>query len=146
MSGTKIDFLAALSKRYGSIRKLEKSLSLYEVGEGAARVYIRYSKVHSRNQTFYGLREEDLQKLEGFPSVVCFLWDSQPEPLLVPFSEYEGVFQSTSPAGDGQYKAQVYLKNDGTELYIAGAGRFNVEAHFGWDGLNSLIDSAKSCS
>lgn len=142
-NGTKTDFLAALSKRYGSIRKLEKSLSLYEVGEGAARVYIRYSKVHSRNQAFYGLRQEDLQRLEGYPSVVCFLWDGQAEPLLVPFSEYEDVFQSTSPAGDGQYKAMVYPKDDGTELYITGAGRFNVEAHFGWEQLDALIDSVK---
>jgi hypothetical protein len=118
-------------------------LSLYEVGEGAARVYIRYSKVHRRNQTFYGLRQEDLQRLEGYPSIVCFLWDGQAEPLLVPFSEYEDVFQSVSPAGDGQYKAMVYPKDDGTELYIAGAGRFNVEAHFGWEPLDALIDAAK---
>jgi len=60
---TKADFLEELSQRYGSIRKLENSLSLYEVGDGAARIYIRYSKVHRRNQTFYGLREEDLKKL-----------------------------------------------------------------------------------
>jgi hypothetical protein len=72
---TKADFLEELSQRYGSIRKLENSLSLYEVGDGGARIYIRYSKVHRRNQTFYGLREEDLKKLEGYPAVVCFLWD-----------------------------------------------------------------------
>ncbi len=143
---TKADFLEELSQRYGSIRKLENSLSLYEVGDGAARIYIRYSKVHRRNQTFYGLREEDLKKLEGYPAIVCFLWDHQREPLLVPFSEYEDVFRSISPAGDGQYKAQVYLKEDGTELYLAGAGRFNVDAHFGWDELETLIDSAKLTS
>jgi hypothetical protein len=140
---TKADFLEKLSQRYGSIRKLENSLSLYEVGDGAARIYIRYSRVHRRNQTFYGLREEDLKKLEGYPAVVCFLWDNQMEPLFVPFSEYEDVFHSISPAGDGQYKAQVYLKEDGTELYLAGAGRFNVDAYFGWDELETLIDSAK---
>lgn len=136
-------FLKELSRRYGSIRKLEKSLSLYEIGEGAARIYIRYSKVHSRNQTFYGLREEDLQKLEGYPSIICFLWDNQTEPLFLPFSEYEDVFQSISPAGDGQYKAQIYLKDDGAELYVAGAGRFSVEAYFGWAEMESLLDSAK---
>lgn len=140
---TKATFLRELSRKYGSIRKMENSLSLYEIGEGAARVYIRYSKVHSKNQTFYGLREEDLQKLEGYPSVICFLWDGQTEPLFVPFSDYEDVFQSTSPAGDGQYKVQVYLKDDGTELYIAGAGRFNIEAYFGWDGVENLLDSTR---
>jgi hypothetical protein len=49
----------------------------------------------------------------------------------------------TCPARDGQYKVQVYLQDDGTELYIARAGRFNVEGHFGWSELESLIDSAR---
>jgi hypothetical protein len=139
---TKASFLQELSKRYGDFQKLDNSLSLFDVGNGVARIYIRYSKVHSRHQTFYGLRIEDIHRLEGFPSVICFLWDNQTEPLLIPFSEYEDVFQSISPASDGQYKAQVYL-NDGTELYIAGAGRFNVEDNFGWEKLDALIDDSK---
>jgi hypothetical protein len=140
---TKADFLKDLSQRYGAIRKLEGSLSLYEIGNGAARIYIRYSKVHSKNQTFYGLRKEDLRQLEGYAAAICFLWDDQEEPLSVPFSEYEEVFQSTTPASDGQYKSQVYLKDAGTELYIAGAGRFNVDAYFGWDGLDSIVNPAQ---
>jgi len=138
----KSTFLAQLAGRYGNLRKLEPSQSLYEIGEGAARVYIRYSKVHDGRRTFYGLREHDLQALEGHPSVLCFLWDGQAEPLLVPFSQYEEVFRSTIPAADGQYKAQLYLQDDGVELYIAKAGRFNVEGHFGWAELDSLIDTA----
>jgi len=43
-----------------------------------------------------------------------------------------------APAGDGQYKVQIYLQDDGTELYIARAGRFNVEAHFGWSQLEDM--------
>lgn len=139
---TKTSFLGELTKRYGPLRKLERSQSLYEIGDGTALVYVRYSKVHGEDRTFYGLRGEDLQKLEGKPSIICFLWNGQIEPLLVPFSEYEDVFQSISPAGDGQYKAQVYLQDDGTELYIAKAGRFNVEGHFGWDELDAWVDSA----
>jgi len=138
----KASFLEELSKRYGHIRKLENTKSLFEVGEGSARVYIRYSKVHTRNQTFYGLRQEDLQRLEGFPSVICFLWDNQKEPLLIPFSDYEEVFRSISPASDGQYKAAVFLE-DVTEFYVAGAGRFNVEDKFGLDKLDAIIDDAK---
>jgi len=38
---------------------------------------------------------------------------------------------------------QLRLQDDGTELYIGKAGRFNVEGHFGWDELSNLIDSAK---
>jgi hypothetical protein len=140
---TKTRFLEELTRRYGSLRKMERSQSLYEIGDGAAYIYVRYSKVHGGSRTFYGLREEDLQKLEGKPSLLCFLWDSQTDPLLVPYSEYEDVFQSLSPAGDGQYKVQVYTEDDGTELYIAKAGRFNVEGHFGWDELDILLDSDK---
>ena len=140
---TKASFLAELTKRYGSIRRLENSLSLYELGNGVARLYIRYSKVHGRQQTFYGLRAEDLQQMEGHPSVICFLWDKQREPLFVPFEDYEDIFQSITPASDGQYKAQVYLKDDETELYIAGVGRFNVDAYFGWERLDSLLDSVR---
>ena len=92
--------------------------------------------------TTVALREEDLQQLEGHPSLICFLWDGQAEPLLVPFSEYEDVFQATVPSRDGQYKIQVYLQDDGTELYIARARRFNVEGHFGWNQLEDAADSA----
>ncbi len=138
----KTSFISELTRRYGSIRKLERSQSLYEIGGGAARIYIRYSKLHSRRETFYGLRREDLRQLEGYPSLLCFLWEGQNDPLLVPFSEFEDVFRSMEPAPDGQYKVLIYL-GAGTELYLAGAGRFNVEAYFGWEQLESVIDSVK---
>jgi len=135
--------LRGLKSRYGSLRKLAGTQSLYEIGEKAARVYIRYSKLHTRNQAFYGLRKEDLQQLEGHPSVICFLWDGQPEPLFIPFAEYEEVFQSLTPAKDGQHKAMIYPQKEGTEIYIPKAGRFNVEGNFGYGALENLIDSAK---
>jgi hypothetical protein len=105
------------------------------------RIYIRYSKVHPRNQTFFGLRQSDLRSLEGHHSVICFLWDGQPAPLVIPFSAFEEVFASLTPAQDGQYKAQVYATPVSTELYIANAGRFNVEGYFGWNELNTPVDS-----
>ncbi len=89
----KIAFLEDLRKRYPSAKKPQGSQSLYEIGNGVARIYIRYSKVHSRNQAFFGLRKEDLKKLEGHPSILCFLWDGQSHPLLIPFSEYEEIFK-----------------------------------------------------
>ncbi|MCX6024454.1 MAG: hypothetical protein NTZ05_22535, partial [Chloroflexi bacterium] len=140
---TKPAFLAELTRRYGALHKLNKSLSLFEIGHGAARIYIRYSKVHNRKDTFYGLRKEDLQQLEGFASYMCFLWDDQDSPLILPFSDYEEVFQSIVPASDGQYKAQVYLQ-DGTEFYLARAGRFNVEGYMGWGMLDDTINAAGS--
>ena len=136
-------FLEELHNRYGALKKLDKTQSLYDVGNEACRVYIRYSKVHDRKSAFYGLRQEDLRLLEGRASVICFLWEGQTEPLLVPFAEYEDVFQSLTPAGDGQYKAQVYIRGDATEFYVAGAGRFNVEDHVGWQSLESLLDKSR---
>lgn len=135
--------LEELRARYGALKKLENTLSLYDVGDGACRVYMRYSKIHGRNSTFYGLRQEDLRLPEGRPSVICFLWEGQTEPLLVPFADYEDVFQSLTPASDGQYKAQVFIRGDATEFYIAGAGRFNIEAHLGWQSLESLLDRSR---
>jgi len=135
--------LAELKQRYGSLRKLDATQSLYEIGDGAARVYIRYSKLHGRNQGFYGLRKDDLQKLEGLPSVICFLWPGQIEPLFLRFDDYEEVFRSCTPASDGQYKVAIYPQTEGTEIVLPKAGRFNVEGNFGYNVLDSVLDSAK---
>lgn len=135
----KAAFLSELSKRFGSLRKLEDSESLYEIDEGKARLYFRYSKKHPDNRTFFGLRKIDLQALEGHTGILCFVWEGQREPLFVPFSEYEEVFSALRPASDGQYKVQVYEQQGGTELYIANAGRFNVENCLGWPYLESLV-------
>lgn len=139
----KINFIAELESRFGKVSKLPKSFSLFEIGGGLCRIYIRYSKVHSKNQSFYGIRKEDLKHLDGFNSVICFLWDSQTEPLFVPYNEFEEVFSVLEPASDGQIKCQIYQEQDGTELYIANAGRFNVESFFGWNYLETLIDRSK---
>ena len=140
---TKKAFLAELAKRYWPLRKLSRSLSLFEVGDGAARIYVRYSKVHEDSgRTWYGLRKEDLLQLEGHPSLICFLWEGQAEPLLVPAAEYEPVIETATPASDGQYKMQVIVRDDATELYIARVGRFNVEGHLGWGNVETLMDSS----
>jgi hypothetical protein len=132
-------FLENLGKRFGVVRKLKNSESLFEVGDGQARLYFRYSRKHPGNRTFFGLRKVDLQSLEGHNGVICFFWDDQPEPLFVPFEDFEEVFAGLTPASDGQYKAQVYEQVGGTELYIANAGRFNVESYLGWSYLESRI-------
>ena len=135
--------LAELRTRFGTVRKLSGSQSMYSVGDDAARVYFRYSKVHPGGRTFYGLRQEDLRQLEGHPSVICFLWDGQAAPLVVPYGEYEAIFNAMLPASDGQYKAQVLIQETETDLYVAKAGRFNVEGNFGWAGLDLLVDSSR---
>jgi len=138
----KTNFIEQLTNKYGRHRQLPGSLSLFEIGDGLARIYLRYSKVHGRNQSFYGLRKEDLKQLEGFNSVLCFLWNTQTEPIFIPFSDFEDIFNSLTPASDGQFKVQIY-QGDETELYIANAGRFNIEGFYGWHNLDNLIDKNK---
>jgi hypothetical protein len=118
--------------------KSYRTADLYSRSGSQARIYVRYSKLHPDGRTFYGLRQTDLQQLEGRQSLICFLWDSQKEPLLIPYRDFEEVFATLTPASDGQFKAQVYPQTEGTELYIANAGRFNVESYFGWNETNSI--------
>ncbi len=139
----KISFLNNLQERYGKLKKLPNSLSLFEIGDGVCRIYIRYLKVHSRNQSFYGIRKEDLKHLDGFNSVICFLGDTQLEPLFIPYAEFEDLFAELQPALDGQIKAQIYQQADGYELYIANMGRFNIDRFIGWNNLDLLIDKNK---
>lgn len=140
-NNTKDQFLEELAKRFGPLKKLEHTRSLFETSIGGLRFYVRYSSIHRGNRTWYGLRQEDLQAIEGHHAFMCFLWEGQVEPLIVPFAEYEDVFQTVLPATDGQYKVQVYLNDDGTDLYIARAGRFGVEGYFGWNGLPNAVSS-----
>ncbi|MGI5869221.1 MAG: hypothetical protein ACOX9C_07250 [Kiritimatiellia bacterium] len=135
----KAAFIEELTSRFGPPRKLKNSESLFEVGRDAVRLYFRYSKRHPHNRTFFGLRKVDLQALEGHNGVLCFFWEGQREPLFVPFGQFEEVFAGLSPASDGQFKAQIYEQIEGTELYLANAGRFNVESYMGWDFLESMI-------
>jgi len=83
-----------------------------------------------------------LKQLEGFNSLICFLWDNKAEPAFVPFSDFEDVFASLTPASDGQYKCQIY-HGDGLELYIATAGRFSIEGFYGWQKMEGLIETSK---
>ena len=139
MNSTKTALMAELTRRYGSPVKLGRTQSLYELGSGKARVYIRYSRLHGRSQTFFGLRQEDLRQLDGHRAFVCFLWDGQAEPLFLPFADFEEVFAESQPASDGQYKVQVFPREDATILYVTRAGRFNVEGHFGWHELDAAL-------
>jgi hypothetical protein len=128
-------------RRFPSLKKSPTSQSLFEIPETSARVYIRYSKVHPVNRTFFGLRQADLRWLEGQKSVICFIWDGQQMPLVIPFAAFEDVFAALTPAQDGQFKVQVFPDSNSTELYIANAGRFNVEGYFGWNEMNIFVDA-----
>ena len=87
----KLKVLDDLQRRFGEIRKLKGSESLFVVRNEAARVYFRYSKVHDHGHRF-GLRKVDLRQLEGHNSYICFLLDNNSPPLFVPYADFEEVF------------------------------------------------------
>ena len=135
----KSSLLERLTERFGRVRALAGSRSLFVVGEDAARIYIRYSKMHGRQRAFFGLRDVDLRQLEGRNSYICFLVDDASEPIFLPYSDYEEVFRGAQPAVDGQYKVQLLNARDERELYVARRGRFNVEAYVGFHVLERGI-------
>jgi len=125
------------------VRKLTGSESLFVVGNEAARIYFRYSKVHEGGRTFFGLRQVDLRQLEGHNSYLCFLMDDKSPPIFVPYADFEEVFANAEPARDGQYKAQLLTKSSALELYIARQGRFNVEGYIGLEAIERGIDARR---
>lgn len=137
-SESRAEFLSSLQREFGQLQRLGTSNSLFTIGD-RVRIYVRYSKLHKRRSTFYGLRKDDLALLEGFPAFIAFLWDGQAEPLLIPYAQFAEVFRSIDPASDGQYKAHIYCNTEGTDLHIVRAGRFGVDSHFGLKDLRANL-------
>lgn len=134
----KSQVLDSLRSRFGEVRKVMGSESLFVVGSGYALIYFRYSKVFPGGRTFFGLREMDLRRLEGHNSYLCFLLGDGSSPLFIPYSDFEEIFHGAEPAADGQYKVQLY-KDDTLQLYIARRGRFNVEGYVGMHALERTV-------
>jgi hypothetical protein len=139
----KTSVVETLRRRFGEIRKIPGSQSLFSIGEDAARIYFRYSRVHPGGRTFFGLREVDLRQLEGYNSFLCFLLDDGSPPLFIPYADFEEVFRRAETAKDGQYKLQLLTQRESTELYIARQGRFNVEGYVGVDALEASLDARR---
>jgi hypothetical protein len=132
-----------LRARFGEVRKIQGSESLYVIGNEAARIYFRYSKVHQGGRTFFGLREIDLKKLGGRNAYLCFLLDDDSQPVFVPFADFEEVFANVRPASDGQYKVQLLTNTNALELYVSRQGRFNVEGYVGVQTIERSIEAQK---
>src|SRR5579872_3361580 len=140
---SKSKILHDLRHRFGNVRKLPGSESLFAIGDEAARVYFRYSKVHARGRTFFGLRDLDLRQLEGHNSFLCFLLNDESPPIFIPYADFEEVFSNSEPARDGQYKVQLITQASSLELYVARQGRFNVEGYVGFGPLDRSIESSR---
>jgi len=133
--------LAKLSNEYGTLTKVGDGNSLYQIKSNNALVYFRYSKLTKKGRlysTFYGLREPDMKMLQGKHSYICFVWDDERSPILIPYSHFESYFAMCEPSGDGQYKVQIYLKPTFTEFYIARVGKFNVDSYYGLNRLKEI--------
>jgi hypothetical protein len=139
----KTKILEALRECLGELHKLPHSQSLFSVGDDAARIYLRYSRVHERRHAFFGLREVDLRQLEGHNAFVCFFLDDGSPPLFVPYADFEEVFRGAEVASDGQYKVYLYSQHDALELAVARQGRFNVEGYVGFDALKRSLDARR---
>lgn len=139
----KARILEELKRCFGQIQKMPGSDSLFLIGEGAARIYFRYSKVHPRKRAFFGLRQVDLRSLEGQNSYICFAVSGGADPVFLPYSDFEEVFHRSKPATDGQYKVMLLAETDGLQLYVARQGRFNVEGYIGLEVLTRGIDAEK---
>lgn len=136
----KANVVEELRRRFGEVRKVKGSESLFIIGDEAARIYFRYSKVHPRGRTFFGLRDVDLRQLEGHNAYLCFMLNDGSPPLFVPFADFEEVFHNAQPAKDGQYKVQLITQSGTLELYVARQGRFNVEGYVGFETLDRSMD------
>ena len=139
----KSNIIDDLGQRFGEVRKLKGSESLFAIGDEAARIYFRYSKVHAGGRTFFGLRDVDLRQLEGHNSFLCFLLNDGSPPLFLPYSDFEQVFANAQPARDGQYKVQLTNRGNTLELYVARQGRFNVEGYVGFETLERSLEAQK---
>ena len=138
----KSQVIESLRQRFGEIRKIKGSESLLVVGDEAARIYFRYSRVFPGGRTFFGLREVDLRQLEGQNSYLCFLLDDDSPPLFIPYVDFEEVWYNAETAKDGQYKVQLY-KEGTLQLYVARQGRFNVEGYVGLETLENAMDAGR---
>jgi hypothetical protein len=142
----KPEVLRDLAEKVGHPRKLAGSQSLYELGHDLARVYLRYSRVHPRGTAFYGLRQVDLNQLDGHNSFICFFTDSDTPPLFLPYAEFEQVIRQSALATDGQYKVQISSDGGTNELYLPRVGRFNIDAYGGIEAVCDSLDPSRSAA
>lgn len=140
----KKSLLEEIETRLGSMARLPGSQSLFDLSTGV-RIYLRYSKIHGSGTAFYGLRQVDLNLLDGHHAFICFFSDKQ-EPLLVPYADFDSVIRQSPMASDGQYKAQLIFESGTTNLYLPRVGRFNVDAYGGLDSLFAHTSGADNSS
>lgn len=126
----KSEILKKLEPAFGSARKFGRGNSLYQTSSGTA-LYVRYSRVHDRQQGFYGLRTSDLHWLQNQDRAVVVFHTDRPEDLVViPTTVLLELLQFSRAAQDGMYKLQIAFAGV-EEMYLPGAGRIGMGAYRG---------------
>jgi hypothetical protein len=126
---------------FGRVQKIGNGNSLFKIIANDVVIYFRYSRIsrhRGQPSAFYGLRNEDLKLMEGKNAFVCFVWDEENSPVLIPFARFEYYFSLYPPANDGQYKVLLFFSRSGTEMYISKVGKFNLDAYFGTKALYDI--------
>lgn len=116
------------------------SQSLFDVADGAGRLYLRYSRVHEQGTAFFGLRHADLLELDGHESFICLFTDGDSPPLFIPHSDFEQIIRQSPLATDGQYKVRLLSRNATHELFIPRVGWFNLDGYGGTAALASRLE------
>ena len=134
-----VAFLADLESRWGRLRRLPNSNSLFEVA-ACARVYLHTlwcTKAAAHSSDF----ESRSPPAQGFSKLFVLLSGPGFSTLVIPYEDFRGVFANVEPARNGQYKVQVELRREGSDLRIRRAGSFGVEAYFGIDSLVNVVEA-----
>ena len=131
-----------LKARYGEMRRIGKSYTLFHIPSIDTLFYFRYSKIHApntnRSWTFYGLSKEEIALMTGKKAFICFITDREEDNIFIPFHHYEQYFLSTLPSTGGQYKTNLYIKPTGREIYFTGIGKFKADSYANIDAILNL--------
>jgi hypothetical protein len=130
-----------LEDKFGKLKNIGDSYSLYVIPSIDVIIYFRYSKISqaSKNvlKAFYGLRKEDIDLLQRKKSYICLITNDINKNIFIPFQKFETYFSETEPSKDGQYKTHSIFKPTGAEVYFANIGKFNAESYFN---LNDILN------
>lgn len=134
-----------IEEKFGKLVKVGKTQSLFCIPSIDVYIYFRYSAIQKKDTNkpycFYGLRKEDIALMQGKRSFICFLSDDENQIFLVPFNTYEIYFSQTHPSADGQYKANIHFKKQGTVLDFANMPKFIADGYLGLDALFNITET-----
>lgn len=122
-------YLDLLKNKFGKITKIGTGFSLYHIHSPDILVYFRYSKIHSNNTAFYGLKKNDIEIMinQSKKSFIFLLTTEENKNIFIPFNKFESYFHQSRVSSDEQYKVNHYFKPTGNIINFSNIGRFSTE-------------------